>query len=141
MSKQEFNPTNALEQSLLDAKRDPRAMADFFDQLLKSEVYVLATGPAGPASALDSSGNLCVLTNASGKSVVPAFTTREKAAPWHERQPQFEYGLLVSASSLLAGLGTDVGLVLNPGHPVGVEIPAEAIKSLAQQPPASPSAH
>ena len=133
MNETEFFPTSPLEHSLLKAKRDASSMGEFFTELVRSNVFVLADQAASPQSGFDSSINLCVLKNKSGSSVVPAFTAREMATPWHERQPQFRYGILVDAASLINGLESGVGLVLNPGQPVGVEIPSELINRLQQQ--------
>ena len=133
MIEKKFLPSNPLEHSLLKAKSDTGSMGQFFDELIKSNVFVLADREVAPEGGWDSSINLCVLTNKSERLVVPAFTVREFASPWHERQPKFQYDLLVDAASLIEGLVSGVGLVLNPGHPVGVEIPAEAINSLKQK--------
>ena len=133
MSEKQFLPSNPLEHSLLKAKGDTGSMSQFFEDLIKSHVFVLADQEVAPTRGLNSSNNLCVLTNKSGRLVVPAFTAREIASPWHEREPKFQYELLVDAATLINALVPGVGLVLNPGHPIGVEIPAEAINSLKQQ--------
>ena len=130
MSDTGFLPASALERCLLKAKEDAGAMGQFFEELVRSKVYVLAENEIAPGTTLDSSINLFVLTNKAGKSVVPVFTSQHMASPWHERQPRFQYGLLVDADSLLQGLGSEVGLVLNPGHAVGVELPAETVDAL-----------
>ena len=133
MIEPDFSPANPLEHSLLRAQQGTGSPADFFDELIKSQVFVLLDKEIGPEGRWDPSINMCVLTNASGSPVVAAFTAPERSSPWHERLPQFQYGLLVSSTWLLGGLGPGVGVVLNPGHPVGVELAPEAIDRLKQQ--------
>lgn len=133
MSEQDAIPSNSLEQALAKAKQDPDARNAFFTELMGAQVVVLAARPQGAAADLTSSGNLLVLTNAAGKTVVPVFTGRDKAAPWHERHARYQYGLFVPAAALIQGLGPDVGLVVNPGHAIGVEMPSEVVGALRQQ--------
>jgi hypothetical protein len=127
-----FSPVNPLEQALLDAQQGSGSPEAFFDELLRAEVFFLLDKEIGP-EGWDPSINLCVLTNAKGGPVVAAFTAPERSDPWHERLPQFQYGMLVAFSWLLEGLGTDVGVVINPGHRVGVELAPEALDRLKQQ--------
>jgi len=133
VSEQEFVPTSRLEQALSKAKREPETTGAFLGELLRSQVVVLASEDAGPAPDSTATGNLLVLTNAAGGSVVPVFTTRERANPWHEREPRFQYGLFIGAASLIEGLGSGMGIVVNPGHAAGVEIPPEVIAEIKRQ--------
>ena len=129
----EFSPATPLERALLDAQQGTGSPAAFFGELLSSQVFVLLDKEIGPEGRWDPSINLCVLTNAAGGPVVAAFTVPERSTPWHERLPQFGYGLLVSFTWLLQGMGSEVGVVINPGHSVGVELAPEAIVRLKQQ--------
>ncbi|MBD9480963.1 SseB family protein [Pseudoxanthomonas sp. PXM02] len=133
MTEKEFSPTNSLEHALLDAQQGTGSPAAFFDQLLTSQVFVLLDKDIGPEGRWDPSINMCVLTNAAGGPFVAAFTAPERSTPWHEHLPQFGYGLLVSFTWLLQGLGSEVGVVINPGGSVGVELAPEAIGRLKQQ--------
>ena len=135
MNGNEFSPSNALEQALLAAQQGAGSPTAFFDELATSQVVVLLDRDIGPEGRWDPSINLCVLTNATGQRVVAAFTAVERSGPWHERLPQFGYGLLVSFSWLIQGLGPQVGVVMNPGWSVGVELAPEAIDRLKQQLP------
>lgn len=133
MSVTDFNPTNSVERALLEAQQGRVAPTAFFDELLKSQVFVLLDREIGPEGGWDPSINLCILTNASGLPVAAVFTAPDRSAPWHERLPQFQFGLLVSFTWLLRGLGPGVGVVVNPGLTVGVELSPEAIANLRQQ--------
>jgi hypothetical protein len=133
VTERKFSPANSLEHALLDAQQGTGTPAAFFNELLSSQVFVLLDKEIGPEGRWDPSINLCVLTNAAGGPVVAAFTTPSRSTPWHERLPQFGYGLLVSFTWLLQGLGPEVGVVINPGDSVGVELAPEAIGRLKQQ--------
>ena len=128
-----FSPTNALEHALLDAQEGNRSSTDFLSELLGSQVFVLLDREIGPKGHWDESINLCVLTNATDGPVVAAFTSPERSIPWHERLPQFGHGLLVDFSWLLQGLGPEVGVVINPGWSVGVELAPEAVERLKRR--------
>jgi hypothetical protein len=133
MNEAAFSPINPLEVSLLQAQLGSGPASDFFDELLGSQVFVLLDKDLGPDGQWDPSINLCVLTNAAGKPVLAAFTAAERSAQWYQHLPQFQYGLLVSFVWLMQGLGPDVGVVINPGHAVGVELAPEAIARFKQQ--------
>jgi len=133
VTEREFSPVNPLEHALIGAQQGTGSPSTFFDELIGSQVFVLLDKEVGPDGRWDPSISLCVLTNAAGGPVVAAFTAPERSSPWHHRLPQFQYGLLVSFTWLLQGLGPDVGVVFNPGHSVGVELAPEAINRLKQQ--------
>ena len=133
MSQQEFVPQNELESVLLKAQQGSCPASDFLDKLLSSKVFVLLDKEIGPEGRWDPSINPCILNNAARAPVLAAFTTPELATPWHERLPQFGYGLLVNFAWVLQGLRPQVGVVINPGHKVGVELTPEAIARLKQQ--------
>lgn len=133
MNEAAFSPLNPLEESLLQVQLGAAPAADFFSQLLRSQVFVLLDKDLGPDGQWDPSINLCVLTNAAGKPVLAAFTAAERSAPWYQHLPQFQFGLSVGFVWLMQGLGPDVGVVINPGHGVGVELAPEAIVRLRRQ--------
>jgi len=133
MNEAAFSPLNPLEESLLQVQLGAAPAADFFSLLLDSQVFILLDKPIGEDGQWDPTINLCLLTNAAGAPVVAAFTAPERSAPWYRHLPQFQYGLLVSFTWLMQGLGPTVGVVINPGHGVGVELAPEAIARLRQQ--------
>ena len=133
MNEAAFSPLNPLEEALLQAQLGAAPAADFFSVLLDSQVFVLLDKDIGPDGQWDPSINLCLLTNAAGAPVLAAFSAPERSAPWYPHLPQFQFGLLVSFVWLMQGLGPDAGVVLNPGHGVGVELAPEAIARLRQQ--------
>jgi hypothetical protein len=133
MNEAAFSPLNPLEETLLQAQLGAAPASDFFSELLGSQVFVLLDKDLGPDGQWDPSINFCVLTNAAGAPVLAAFTAPERSAPWYQHLPQFQFGLSVGFAWLMQGLGPDVGVVINPGHGVGVELAPEAIARLRQQ--------
>lgn len=130
MSDAEFVPGNALETALVLAQQGKASTPDFLNQLVGSQVFVLLDKELGPEGQWDPAINLCVLTNAKGNPMVAVFTAPERAIPWSERLPQFQHGLLVNPTWLIQGLGPTVGIVVNPGHPVGVELSPDAVRQM-----------
>jgi hypothetical protein len=58
------------------------------------------------------------------------FTAPERSTSWHKQLPRFEFGLLVQFQWLLRGIASNVGVVINPGHSVGLELAPEAVANL-----------
>lgn len=133
MAEPDFSPLNRLEATLLAAQTGTGPSSAFFDELVQSQVFLLLDREIGEDGRWDPAINLCVLTNAQGRPVVAAFTAPERSTDWYAHLPQFKYGLLVTFAWLMQGLGPEVGVVVNPGLPVGVELGPEAIMDLRQQ--------
>lgn len=130
MSDEEFVARNDLEATLQLAQQGKASTPDFLNSFVNSQVFVLVDKALDSEGQWDPSINLCVLTNAAGNPVVAVFTAPERAIPWSEHLPQFQHGLLVSPTWLIQGLGPTAGIVVNPGHKVGVELSPDAVRQM-----------
>jgi len=130
-SQQEFKPLNDLEVALTQAQAGKLSMPEFFGKLTISQVFMLLDKEIGDSGAWDNSATPMVLTNQAGKPVLALFTAPPRAEGWPERVPHFSYGLLTDFTWLLRGVQPDVGIVINPGLPVGCELSAERVAELA----------
>jgi hypothetical protein len=100
---------------------------------LQSQVFVLLDKDPGESPTWDNSSNPMVLTNQGGSPVLAMFTHPDRSQGWTERTPQFQFGLLTDFAWLVKGIGPGVGIVVNPGLPVGMEIPAHGVAALKAQ--------
>lgn len=128
-----FEPSNALEQALFAAQRGELPVGAFMDTLLASKVFVLIDKDIGPSGTWDNSATPMVLSNQSGGPVLAIFTAPERSGDWSKRQPRFAFGLLTDFSWLLRGIAPTVGIVINPGLTVGLEMPPSGVLELKKQ--------
>ena len=140
-SQPHFVPANELESHLLQAQLGQSSIAEFLDRLLAAEVFVLVDKEPGPRSLWDNSASPLVLANAAGLPVFPMFTAQERFTLWNKQFPQFKYWMLVPFQSLLRGVADDVGIVINPGKTVDLELAPEAVANLKARLQASTGAN
>ena len=101
--------------------------------LVASKVFVLLDKEIGPNGVWDNSASPMVLTNAQGAPVLAMFTAPERSSEWAKHQPRFAFGLLTDFAWLLKGIAPNVGVVVNPGLSVGLEIQPSAVAGLRSQ--------
>jgi hypothetical protein len=121
-----FEPQNDLEQQLLFAQNGRLAVADFVAALVDSQVFVLLDSEV-PDSGEMTGVQPLQLADEQGNNVLAAFTSPERSSPMAARFPEFKFGLLVAFRWLLQAGPSDVGLVINPGSTVGLELPASGL--------------
>ncbi len=97
-------------------------------------VRTLATGKLAIPTQRDPHGDLseirAVVLDKEGKSFVAAFTTIERAQALRNLAG---YCMLVDTLAFLTPLEADLGLVINPGTDVVMEISAEGVRRIVQQ--------
>ncbi|KAF1014807.1 MAG: hypothetical protein GAK31_02294 [Stenotrophomonas maltophilia] len=128
-----FEPLNDLEVRLLQAQDGTLAAPDFLDGLLSNQVFVLLDTPVDADSEWDESITPLVLTAESGEPMFAVFSAVERALPWSEQLPQFENALQVDVVWLLGAMSEGVGIVLNPGFDLGMEMIPDAVVHLKQR--------
>jgi len=74
-----------------------------------------------------------VLMNSAGTPVLAMFTAPERSGEWPKRQPRFRFGLLTDFAWLLKGITLNVGIVINPGLSVGLEMRPSTVGELRTQ--------
>ncbi|WP_313276223.1 SseB family protein [Stenotrophomonas sp.] len=129
-AQQNFVPVNDLETQLLQTQLGRIPASEFLDGLLAAQVVVLLDKDPGPSGVWDNSASPLVLSNAAGSPVFAMFTAPERSTSWHKQLPQFEFGLATQFQWLLRGIASGVGIVINPGHTVGLELTPEAVANL-----------
>jgi len=129
LSDQTFVSHNVLETSLLSAQSGQLEVGVFLNMLMDSQVFILLDKEV-VGTTWDNSVTPLILTNKAGTAVMAMFSAPERSTPWSSRNPTYGYGLLVAFEWIIKGLGSGMGVVLNPGHPVGLEITPDEIDRL-----------
>jgi len=129
----EFAPVNDLEVRLLQAQDGTLSAEDFMDSLLADTVYVLLDKPVDADSEWNQEINPLVLTSEADEPMFAVFSAVERAAPWSDELPQFENALQVEVRWLLSAISEGVGIVLNPGFGVGMEMIPDAVAQMKQR--------
>jgi hypothetical protein len=125
-----FKPTNDLERVLLDAQEGRQSVTQLVTKLLSSQVFVLSDKDPGPSNVWDNSPSLLVLNGSAGAPMLAIFTSPERSSEWPTRFPQFAFGLLADFRWLLKGVASGVGIVINPGSSIGLEMPPSGVLEL-----------
>jgi hypothetical protein len=128
-----FEPANDLERALVAAQLGELPVPAFMQTLLMSKVFVLIDKEIGPSGVWDNSASPMVLSNAQGTPILAMFTAPERSGDWPERQPRFAFGLFTDFAWLLKGVAPNVGVVINPGLSVGLEIQPPTVAQLRVQ--------
>jgi|SRR5215831_19760122 len=130
---QSFEPSNDLERALVAAQQGHLPVLSFLQILKVSKVFILIDKELGPSDVWDNSASPMVLSNPKGVPVLAMFTAPERSGDWPRRQPRFKYGLLADFAWVLKGIAPHVGVVLNPGLAVGLEIEPSTVSELRAQ--------
>lgn len=132
MSEVEFSPLNELESVFRAVRTGEVPLAVFMEALLAAQVFVLLDEDPGPEGNWSETALPLVLNNHQGLPVLSVFTAPERAVAMASQFPAFAYGLLVDCAWLLLRLNAGVGVVINPGTLVGMEVPAATVLQLQQ---------
>lgn len=128
-----FTPINDLEARLLQAQEGTLSPADFLDSLLNEKIFVLVDKEIPEGGEWDESITPLVLTNDANEPMFAVFSATERAVGWSEQVPAFENALHLDFRWLLGGIADGVGIVLNPGFDVGMEMIPDAVAQLKQR--------
>jgi hypothetical protein len=124
-SEQPFLPCNELELAMTAAEAGRLAIPDFQAILLRSPIYL----SSATAIQSDFSGFTPVVFNRLGVEIMACFSAAERAAHVKHRAP---YLLQQNAGEFIARILPDLGLVINPGHAVCLELMPPAVKRLGE---------
>ena len=125
-----FDPANELERALADAQGGRLSVAHLMATLLLSQVFVLLDQDPGPSNAWNDSASPLVLTGSGGSPMLAIFTSPVRSSDWSMRFPQFAFGLRTDFKWLLKGVAPGVGIVINPGSSIGMEMPPSGVSQL-----------
>lgn len=117
-------PQNDLEATLLAGQQDPEKAGDVIATFLNSEIFFLSS-----EEVTEESKDVAplVLQNPDGEPRIAVFSDlRRVPEQYLEAAP---YGVKVTGAAVVQNLN-GAGLVLNAGHQIGFEIPAEGVEAI-----------
>ncbi|MCO1338556.1 hypothetical protein BJH93_06565 [Kocuria polaris] len=117
-------PQNDLEATLLAGQQDPEKAGEVIATFLNSEIFFLSS-----EEVTEESQDVAplVLQNPDGEPRIAVFSDlRRVPEQYLEAAP---YGVKVTGAAVVQNLN-GAGLVLNAGHQIGFEIPAEGIEAI-----------
>ncbi|MDQ2068744.1 SseB family protein [Natronospira bacteriovora] len=128
-NEQDFEIKSELE-FLLQAGREGKiSLATLFQALLRSHVYMVLDSQVNEGDNLGSVQSLMV-ENDQGEQLLTIFTGRERCESFVGKHPGYDHPTQFPAPLLIDNMRDDMGLVINPGLAVGIQITAEGMRGL-----------
>lgn len=128
-----FEPANKLERALLASQKGQLPVPEFIEILLASQVMILIDREVGQNGMWDKSAKPMVLIDTAGAPALAIFTAPERSGTWPQRKPKYCFAFLTDFSWILRYMSPKVGIVINPGQSVGLEMPASGVLKLKQE--------
>ncbi|MEA5445456.1 SseB family protein [Gammaproteobacteria bacterium AB-CW1] len=129
---EDFEARNELE-FLIQAGRDGKvSLGTIFQCLLRSPLYMVMNQPVQPGDRLNDVQGLMV-TDKEGGQLLTVFTAEERTEDFCRKQEGFEHPTRFPAPILLDNMRDDMGLVINPGLTVGIQVTAKGVRSLKRE--------
>jgi hypothetical protein len=122
--KSNFKPVNSLEEALLSTQNGEMSLSEFMPKLIDSQIYV----PSIEEVKSDGQGLKPLFFDRQGKAMVAIFTDLSRIT--NNFKSHAQYCLSIVTRSFLNGLPEDFGIVINPSHPVGLEISSDGIQNI-----------
>jgi hypothetical protein len=131
-----FEPRNDLERQLLAAQEGQASEGDFMQELMASQVFMPVQDEATDIANFQRSDKAVplVLESENGGQALILFTSPERAKPFLKDFPGYGGGLLAEFTWVLERMGSGVGISLNPGWPVGIDMEPQMVAQLAGKP-------
>ena len=127
-----FEPHNSLESKLLAAQEGQISAEEFMRELVSAQVFMPVRDKYGIEGFQDSREAVpLTLKDDAGEQIVVLFTSPERAKPFLADYPEYEGGLLAEFSWVIEKVGTGIGISLNPGSAVGIDMAADMLEQLA----------
>lgn len=127
----ELEPANDLEKALAAAQNGESTTAEFLQQLIDSDVFILLS--QAEKSDDDEAGHNIqplVLEGPDKAPMLAMFTHSERVSPLTEEFPDFTFPLEVEFSWVVANASDGMGLVINPGWSYAASLPPEALAQM-----------
>lgn len=133
----ELDPANDLEKALAAAQNGESTTAEFLQQLIDANVFVLigqseeqSEGQDEGQDEEDQNIQPLVLEGPDKVPMLVMFTGSERTAPLTQEFPDFTFPLEVEFAWLVANSNDGMGIVINPGWSYGASLPPEVLTQL-----------
>jgi hypothetical protein len=129
-----FLPANDLEEKLLAAQEGRIPGDELLRALMESQLF-MPIEEKHAIAGLQSSDKAqpLVLKNEDGGAALALFTSPERGKAFLEAYPNYRGGLVAEFTWILDRIGADIGVSLNPGAEVGIDMEPEMLQELLSQ--------
>lgn len=121
----DLQPLNELEEKLAQGEQPNASPVDVILSFLNSEVYVIS---AEGIESEDSKVEPLVLANSGGQGVLAVFTHPSRVDEQYLAAAPNVLG--TQGAAIIANIGDELGLVINPGSVLGFEIDPEGVANI-----------
>ncbi len=127
-----FTPHNDLETRLVSLQEGRLDGNAFMQTLLDEQLFMPVEDEKNEIEGFQTSSKAKPLTlkTEDGHTVLILFTSPERAKPFVANVPGYNGGLLAEVSWILQRLGSGIGIAINPGHDVGLDLDEEMVTQL-----------
>ncbi|MCP1727365.1 hypothetical protein J2T60_001330 [Natronospira proteinivora] len=128
----DFEIRNELEFLIQSGRDGMVSLRTIFQASLRANLWMVLNRKLEPGDSLSKVQSL-MATNEEGEQLLTLFTGKERCEGFLGKREGYEYPTPFPAPMLLDNMGENMGLVINPGLPVGIQISAEGVKTLKRE--------
>jgi len=129
---EDFEVRNELE-FLIQSGRDGKvSLGTIFQAALRSTLWMVLNDKLEQGDPLSKVQSLMV-TSEEGENLMTVFTGEDRCKHFLGHREGYEHPTPFPGPLLLDNMADDMGLVINPGLPVGVQISAEGVQSMKRE--------
>jgi len=127
-----FTPHNDLETRLVSLQEGRLDGKAFMQALLDEQLFMPVEDEQNEIEGFQKSTQARPLTleTEDGTTVLILFTSPERAKPFVANIPGYNGGLLAEVSWILERVGSGIGIAINPGHDVGLDLEEDMVEQL-----------
>jgi hypothetical protein len=127
----QFETRNELEEKLLAAQEGTLGSEDFMTYLMDAQVFMPVKDSIGIEgfTASDKAVPMTLKTE-DNVEVLILFSSPDRSKEFMQDFPGYDGGLLAEFKWVLERVGGGVGISINPGWPVGMDLEAEMVQQL-----------
>ncbi|HHJ13712.1 MAG TPA: SseB family protein [Gammaproteobacteria bacterium] len=129
-----FTPHNDLEQRLQALQEGRLEVNTFMHNLLDEQLFMPVEDDSSEIQGLQTTTRAKPLTldTEDGQTVLILFTSPERAKPFVAGLGNYNGGLLVDFGWILERVGGGIGISINPGHEIGLDLEEDMVAGLIQ---------
>jgi len=124
-----FDPTAELEYLLEGAKKGKVSIVTVYQALLRAPLYAMFDRLMDPDN-LDASANALVFETSDMGKLMVLFTAPEHAELIQADLGEFSHPGQLAGEYVISSLASDTGIIMNPGHDLGMKLSAEGLSRL-----------
>jgi len=127
-----FTPHNDLETRLVSLQEGRLDGNAFMQTLLDEQIFMPVEDEKNEIEGFQSSAkaNPLTLETEEGHTVLVLFSSPERAKSFVTHYPGYNGGLLAEVSWVLDRVGSGIGISINPGHDVGLDLEEDMVAQL-----------